>query len=72
MRITKIFIQNFRKLHRCVIDLGEQKTLFVGANNSGKTSVLASLYEELQRFYELPLSLTIWTAQAKAFCGHFG
>lgn len=35
-------------------------------------TALASLYEELQRFYELPLSLTRWTAQAKAFCGHFG
>ena len=43
MRITKIFIQNFRKLHRCVIELGEQKTLFVGANNSGKTSAMTAL-----------------------------
>ena len=39
----KIFIQNFRKLHRCVIELGEQKTLFVGANNSGKTSAMTAL-----------------------------
>ena len=43
MRISKIFIQNFRKLHRCVIELGEQKTLFVGANNSGKTSAMTAL-----------------------------
>ena len=48
MRITKIFIQNFRKLHRCVIDLGEQKTLFVGANNSGKTSAMDALKKFLK------------------------
>lgn len=30
-------------------------------------TALASLYEELQQFYKLPLSLPGWTAQAKAF-----
>lgn len=34
-------------------------------------TALASLYEELQLFYKLPLSLTGWTAQAKAFCEKF-
>ena len=34
-------------------------------------TALASLYEELQRFYNLPMSLTRWTAQAKAFCANF-
>lgn len=34
-------------------------------------TALASLYEELQQFYKLPLSLPGWTAQAKAFCGKF-
>lgn len=48
MKITKIFIQNFRKLHRCVIELGEQKTLFVGANNSGKTSAMDALKKFLK------------------------
>ena len=48
MRISKIFIQNFRKLHRCVIELGEQKTLFVGANNSGKTSAMEALKKFLK------------------------
>lgn len=48
MRISKIFIQNFRKLHRCVIELGEQKTLFVGANNSGKTSAMDALKKFLK------------------------
>ena len=34
-------------------------------------TALASLYEELQQFYKLPMSLPGWTAQAKAFCRKF-
>ena len=34
-------------------------------------TALASLYEELQQFYKLPLSLPRWTAQAKAFFEKF-
>ncbi|HYE11424.1 MAG TPA: AAA family ATPase, partial [Patescibacteria group bacterium] len=40
MRITSVYIQNFRKLHRCRIDFGKERTIFVGANNSGKTSAM--------------------------------
>ena len=43
MRITSITIQNFRKLLECHIDISEQTTLFVGANNSGKTSAMDAL-----------------------------
>lgn len=43
MRITSINIQNFRKLLECHIDVGRQTTLFVGANNSGKTSAMDAL-----------------------------
>jgi predicted ATP-dependent endonuclease of OLD family len=43
MRISSIYIQNFRKLHRCRIDFSEKTTLFVGANNSGKTSAMDAL-----------------------------
>ena len=32
--------QNFRKLLECHIDISEETTLFVGANNSGKTSAM--------------------------------
>jgi len=34
-------------------------------------TALVSLYEELQQFYKLPLSMTGWTAQAKVFCDNF-
>lgn len=43
MRITSITVQNFRKLLQCRIDISEQTTLFVGANNSGKTSAMDAL-----------------------------
>lgn len=43
MRISSIYIQNFRKLRQCRIDFSKKTTLFVGANNSGKTSAMDSL-----------------------------
>jgi predicted ATP-dependent endonuclease of OLD family len=43
VKIISINIQNFRKLHRCRIDFSKETTLFVGANNSGKTSAMDAL-----------------------------
>ena len=43
MRILEINIQNFRKLLQCHIEFSEKTTLFVGANNSGKTSAIDAL-----------------------------
>ncbi len=43
MRITSITVQNFRKLFQCRIEFSEKTTLFVGANNSGKTSAMDAL-----------------------------
>lgn len=43
MKISSIYIQNFRKLYQCHIDFSKDKTLFVGANNSGKTSAMDAL-----------------------------
>lgn len=43
MRIASIYIQNFRKLQQCHIDFSNNTTLFVGANNSGKTSAMDAL-----------------------------
>lgn len=43
MRISKIEIGNFRKLVAVRIDLDGDKTVFVGANNSGKTSAMTAL-----------------------------
>lgn len=43
MRIEFVEIQNFRKLKSVRIDLSEDKTIFVGANNSGKTTAIVAL-----------------------------
>lgn len=43
MKIDSIDIHNFRKLFQCHIDFSDNTTLFVGANNSGKTSAMDAL-----------------------------
>ncbi len=43
MRIEFVEIQNFRKLKSIRIDFNPKTTVFVGANNSGKTSAIAAL-----------------------------
>lgn len=43
MKINSIHIQNFRKLQFCKIDFSEKETIFVGANNSGKTTAIDAL-----------------------------
>ena len=44
MQIKRFDIQNFRKLKNCKIELSNETTVFVGANNSGKTSAMDALY----------------------------
>ncbi|GJM22889.1 MAG: hypothetical protein DHS20C15_28040 [Planctomycetota bacterium] len=43
MRIRFVEICNFRKLQAVRVDFSEQTTIFVGANNSGKTSAITAL-----------------------------
>jgi len=43
MRIKFVELRNFRRLKSIRIDLSEETTLFVGANNSGKTSAIVAL-----------------------------
>ncbi len=43
MKIQSIHIKNFRKLKNCHIDFGDKETVFVGANNSGKTSAISAI-----------------------------
>lgn len=40
MKISFINIKGFRRLNDVQIDFSAEKTLFVGANNSGKTSAM--------------------------------
>jgi len=61
MRITFFDIYAFRRLQNCRIELDNQKTIFVGANNSGKTSAFDAInyfLSEVSKFSitDIPLS----------------
>ena len=43
MHIAFVKIQNFRKLKACRVDIAKRNTIFVGANNSGKTSAINAM-----------------------------
>lgn len=62
MRIDFIETLNFRRLASVRIDFSERTTLFVGANNSGKTSAISALrYFLIKRkdfsIYDIPVAL---------------
>lgn len=44
MKIEFVEIQNFKKLKSCRIDFSTKETVFVGANNSGKTSAMDAFF----------------------------
>lgn len=65
MQILQVEIGNFRKLVAVRIALATEKTLFVGANNSGKTSAMTALRRFLvdpRGFNVNDFSLTHWQA----------
>ena len=49
MKIDLVEIKNFRKLMSCRIEFSDETTVFVGANNSGKTSAMLALIKFLKR-----------------------
>lgn len=62
MRIKFVQIQNFRKLQSCRIDFSEKETIFVGANNSGKTTAMDALriFLEKEKFKTQDFTLSNW------------
>lgn len=64
MRIEFIELANFRKLLSVRVDFGDELTLFVGANNSGKTSAMVALrrflIEQGKRFKPHDFTLCHW------------
>ncbi len=64
MHLKHVEISNFRKLLSVRIDFAEQTTLFVGANNSGKTSAMQALRRFLsarnQTFSTHDITLSHW------------
>ena len=66
MKIKFVDIQNFRKLKACRIPFGNKETIFVGANNSGKTSAIDALINFLgtdkqKRFSVTDFTLSNWS-----------
>jgi len=63
MQISSIHIRNFRKLKAVHVEIDEKQTLFVGANNSGKTSFMYALLLFLSKdstFNTKDFTLNIW------------
>jgi predicted ATP-dependent endonuclease of OLD family len=68
MKISFVEIQNFRKLKACHIEFSEQNTIFVGANNSGKTSAMEALIrflKERSKFAFTDFTISNWDAIEK-------
>lgn len=64
MHIAFVEIQSFRKLKSVRVDFHPQRTLFVGANNSGKTSAMLCLGHFLfdpRRFTTNDFTLSNWS-----------
>ena len=61
MKIKLFDIQNFRKLKDCRIELSDRETVFVGANNSGKTSAMDALIHFLVKARRKEISTTDFT-----------
>ncbi|MCB1451395.1 MAG: AAA family ATPase [Nitratireductor sp.] len=67
MKIEQIELGNFRKLQSVHVGISEQKTVFVGANNSGKTSAMVALRcflleRERTKFSLNDFTLSYWPA----------
>ncbi|GIP60800.1 AAA family ATPase [Paenibacillus woosongensis] len=56
MHIKYVEIQNYRKLKSCRIEFTDRTTIFVGANNSGKTSAMDALRKFLDQKNELNIN----------------
>ncbi|GAA2446816.1 ATP-dependent endonuclease [Streptomyces glaucus] len=65
MHIKSFRVQNFRRLKNVRVDLDEQTTIFVGANNSGKTSathVFQRFLDPKVRFQIYDFTADCWDA----------
>ena len=72
MHIAFIEIQNFRKLKACRVDIAQQETIFVGANNSGKTSAMDALILFLKQSRHKAFATTDFTLSNWSAFNHLG
>lgn len=61
MKIVFVEIQNFRKLRACRVEIAGEETIFVGANNSGKTSAMDALILFLKKNRRKDIATTDFT-----------
>lgn len=67
MNIAFVEIQNLRKLRACRVEIADQETVLVGANNSGKTSAMDALILFLKKnrrkdFATTDFTLSNWSS----------
>jgi predicted ATP-dependent endonuclease of OLD family len=63
MLIEFVEVRNFRKLKSCRIDFSKKETVFVGANNSGKTTAMDALrffLKEMSKISTREFTLSNW------------
>ncbi|ADX45793.1 hypothetical protein Acav_1876 [Paracidovorax avenae ATCC 19860] len=64
MKLQAYRLQNYRRLRDVVIELDDEISIFVGANNSGKTSAVQGLYSMLRgdakKFEIFDFSAALW------------
>lgn len=64
MKLQAYRLRNYRRLRDVVVELDDKISIFVGANNSGKTSAVQGLYSilrgEAQRFEIFDFSAALW------------
>ena len=72
MHIAFIEIQNFRKLKACRVDIAQQETIFVGANNRDKTSAMDALILYLKRSRRKNFATTDFTLSNWLSLDQFG
>jgi len=72
VHIAFVEIQNFRKLKACRVEFAQQETIFVGANNSGKTSAMDALILFLKRGRRKDIATTDFTLSNWSSLDRFG
>jgi predicted ATP-dependent endonuclease of OLD family len=72
MNIAFVEIQNFRKLRACRVEIAEKETIFVGANNSGKTSAMDALILFLKKSRRKDFATTDFTLSNWSSIDQFG
>jgi predicted ATP-dependent endonuclease of OLD family len=72
MKMAFVEILNFRKLKACRIEIATEETIFVGANNSGKTSAMDALILFLKKSRYKDFATTDFTLSNWLSVDHLG